>query len=497
MDPQEIELKLQLERGQRSALMRASCLRAARPLRRPFLALYFDTPDGDLARQGMSLRLRREGSEWKQTLKAGGSSTGGLHARGEWEFEAEGPVLDLARFRETPLAGVAHADRFHETLVEAFRVDVQRTLWQIGRDARRVEVVLDEGEVQSTTGRAAILEVEIESQGDDRNAMFDVAAQLIEAAPMRPSAITKAQRGFRLLHGEPSKPVQASPVELDPECSPAQAVRIAVAEALRQLQANEEGVLETSDPEFVHQLRVALRRLRSALRAHRRALEPGVEEGLKPELRWITSVAGAARDMDVLAGQTLPAMAREGAPLEKAGAFGARLERRRVAARRALRNALRSKRYASLVLAIARWLRSPEEHAPRHRADLRKFAGKAIQRGYEKTLAAGRDVETLDAAGRHRVRIEAKKLRYAVQGFSPLWSDSKTDAFLEVLSTLQDDLGRANDAAVAAELLEALGAPEELAGFARGWLGGETTVSIEPLARHLQALADAPRFWKG
>jgi triphosphatase len=473
---EEVEIKLQLERGRRRALLRAACLRASQPFETPFLALYFDTADADLARDGMSLRLRREGDGWKQTLKTRGSTTGGVHERDEWEHDAEGPVLDLARFRETPLAGLPHAHRLHETLVETFRVEVKRTLWNVGRGARRVEVVLDEGEVRAATGRAPILEVEIESKGRDTSAVFDIAACLVEAAPMRPGTITKAQRGYRLLHPEPLVPVRAADVELGPKCPPAQAVRIAVTEALRQLQGNEEGVLESNDPEFVHQLRVALRRMRSALRAHRRALETGVDHGLEPGLRWITSVAGAARDMDVLADQTLPAMAREGAPLG---------------------NALRSKRYALLVLALARWLRSPAEHAPRRRGDLRKFAAKAIQRAYRKTLAAGHDVEGLDAEGRHRLRIEAKKLRYAIQGFASLWPEDKAAAFLDVLSTLQDDLGRANDAAVATRLLEALGAPEELAAFARGWLGGETTVSTEPLGAHLEALARAPRFWKG
>lgn len=494
---EEIELKLQLERGNLPALKRAPLLRKARSQRRAFLAIYFDTADGDLAREGMALRLRLEGRDWKQALKVGAATgEGGLHTRGEWEFEAAGPVLDLAKFRETPLAKLPGAERLHETLVETFRVDVKRTAWTVGRDARRVEVVLDDGEVRAATGRAPILEVEIESKGEDANAVFDVAAKLVDAAPMRPSAITKAPRGCRLLRPEPLEPVRAGPVELDADRSPGHSARTAMAHALRQLQANEEGVLEGNDPEFVHQLRVALRRLRSALRAHRRALEPGIEEALTPELRWITQVAGAARDMDVLADQTLPAMARAGAPLEGTDAFARRLERRRTAARRALRNALRTKRYAILVLALARWLRSPAEHAPKHRRDVRKFAAKAIQREYKKTLAAGRDVGSLDAEGRHRLRIAAKRLRYALQGFASLWPTDETEPFLEALSTLQDDLGRANDAAVATALLESLGAPEALAAFARGWLGGETAVSIEPLAGHLHALARAPAFWK-
>lgn len=506
----EVEIKLQLESRRRAALLRAPALRRARPERLALLALYFDTPDGDLARHEMALRLRREEGRWMQTLKAGRGGAGGLHARGEWEFATEGPVLDLARFHDTPLADLAHASHLHETLVEAFRVDVRRTRWTIGRGASRVEVVLDQGEVRREADRTPILEVEIESKGSDPHALFDLAQRLVEHVPMRPSPVTKARRGHRLLHHERLAPVHARHAALDASASPAAAARATVAEALQQLQANEEGVLETADPEFVHQFRVALRRLRSALRSHRRALEPGFEESVTPELRWITGVAGEARDMDVFADTTLPAMAGTDSffdrkpPAEKRvcprytgeGAFVARLERRRARAHVKLRASLRSSRYGLLLLALSRWLHAPPRHAPRQHTNLRKFAAKAISRQYREVIGAGRDVASLDAEGRHQLRIAAKKLRYAVEGFASLWPNKKVDPFLEVLSTLQDDLGRANDAAVAARLLEALGAPGKLAAFAHGWLGGETTVSMDPLAGHFKSLEDAPQFWK-
>ena len=485
--PREVEIKLELEPGRRRQFLRLPMLRKPRGRRSALLAIYFDTPDGELTARGMALRLRRDGDRWVQTLKGGGGASGGLHSRDEWEYETREAELDLAKFADTPLAALPDARRLHERLVEAFRVAMTRTTWLLGSGQHAVEVALDEGAAYRGELAAPISEVEIESRSGQAGAAFAVAAQFLERVPLRPSAITKAERGYRLWRGAPLVPRKARPVALDRDALPAQSARVVVAALLDGLQANEEGVLASGDPEFLHQYRIALRRLRSALRAHRRALEPGLEESLGAELRWITRMAGSLRDLDVLALATLPAMAATGADASDA-VFLQRMEGRRRAARARLRRALASQRYARLVLAIARWLASPPRHAPAATASLTKFARKSIRRQRRRLLREADAIAAFDPAALHRVRIVAKRLRYTIEAFRSLLPADEADAWLATLGAVQDDLGRANDAAVATRLLGSLDAPPALAHFAEGWLANERRDAIGALPAHFDRL---------
>ena len=164
----EVELKLALDPADIARFRQARPLAAVKPTVTRVDGVYFDTPDCSLARQGMALRLRDAGGAWMQGLKAGRSGTGGLHSRHEWEFESDDHALDLARFRETPLARIDDVATLHERLHAAFRVTFDRTAWEL-TPARgsRLEVALDVGQVCTADAAEAICEVEIEClEGD-------------------------------------------------------------------------------------------------------------------------------------------------------------------------------------------------------------------------------------------------------------------------------------------------------------------------------------------
>ncbi len=487
----EVELKFELPPEAHAAFRKLAALNASPPKRAKLLALYFDTPRHDLARREMALRLRRSGRAWKQALKAGASGSGGLHSRDEWEYDRPGASIDLALFAQTPLARLPRAKSLHETLAEVFRVEVARTTWQVElAPGTRVEVALDRGLVRHGERTEPISEVEVESLEGAPLAVFDFAERLVERMALRPSAVTKAERGYRLAKGDALAPVKARPVAMRASMAPAQGARAALASALQQLQANEAGVLATRDPEFVHQMRIALRRLRSALRAFRKPTGPDLEARVRADLRWITQATGKARDLDVLATQTLPAM------LSACSAADSRALERRLAARRRkarddVRSALLSRRYARLLLVFAKWLARPTEpDAPRD-ASLRQFAGRMLQKRHARWMQSAQGAAEMSNAERHRVRIGAKRLRYVADGFASLYRRKRMDGYLAALSKLQDDLGRANDAVVAERLLHELCAPAPFAAFARGWLASETRASLEDLPRALKRVGRA------
>ena len=487
----EVELKFAIEAAARARLARSAPLAGAKPVRQRICALYFDTRDGELARHAMSLRLRRAGGRWIQSLKAGRSGRGGLHSREEWEFERAAPGLDLAAFAETPLAELPDAGQLHERLVPAFEVQVVRTAWEVApAPGCRVEVVLDVGSVRALGRAEPISEVEIECLEGDAGAAFDLAQRLLDELRLRPSAVTKAERGHRLFTGEAGKPVKAHPVVLDRSMPPIEAARALVGSALEQLQANEEGVLASNDAEFVHQARVALRRMRSALRIFRDAVGRERERAWRAQLAEFASALGLARDWDVFALETLPPALAAHGDAALARRLKARAARRRRRERESARAALATARYARVILDLARWLARVDPDPPAAPGEpLVRFAARVIRKRHKRVLALAQRLRELDAEGRHRLRIDAKRLRYGVEGLASLFESRRTARYRDTLAALQDALGEANDATAAGRLVAQLHAPAPVVAFAQGWYAARAAgepARLERLVRQLE-----------
>lgn len=245
---------------------------------------------------------------------------------------------------------------------------------------------------------------------------------------------------------------------------------------LRQVQCHGDGVVRSTDPECVHLMRVGLRRLRSALRLFSPWIAlPG---DLRDGLDWLGDALGVARDAEVLAHGTLPALAataradRSWDLLQQAAADNARA-RRCIAA-----TTVASAGYAGLIDSLAAWMQtapwrsSLDEAALRAlREPLAEHAGRMLARLHRKLLAAGRHLPKASPEKRHRARIAAKRLRYAAEFFEALYPPTAMQRYIRRLTSLQDALGLLNDAAVAEALLrrtaKAHHADASLAGTAR------------------------------
>lgn len=490
----EVELKFDLPPQAHAAFRRHPALASSRPRTTHLVATYFDTPGLDLRRHEMALRLRRAGRRWFQTLKAGRSGAAGLHSRNEWEFERREPSLDFGLLEGTPFSEAGFATG---SLREAFTVEFRRTAWEVEvSPGNRLEVALDRGEVRCGAKSEVVSEVEIESLSGDPFAVFELADRLLpETGPahLHPSATTKAQRGYRLAGDELPQPTRAVRAQLDPEMLPAEAARAVAAAALGQLHANLAGVLEGEDPEYLHQFRVALRRLRSAFGVFRKAEDTSTGP-LREELRWIGALTGPARDWDVFATATLPTLLQAHGDAGVARSLRSRVGHRRRAASQALREALRSARWARLLLALARWLAQTPGASPAQAESLPQFARRVVLKRQKRLLADAARLSALTPAERHELRLDAKRLRYALEGLAPLFRAKRLEAHLDALSEIQDDLGRANDAAVASRLLAELRPPAGFTEFARGWFAAEAHASAAGMERHAALLAAVPKL---
>lgn len=505
----EIELKLALDPVDAAAFRRHPLLREKAiegPVRRRVFNVYFDSPGLVLREHRMALRLRKAGGKWLQTLKTAGSATGGLHQRGEWELPLPAPQLDLALFRETPLAKLPDSKKLHLTLKPAFTTDFQRTTWLIETaPGQRVEVALDQGCARCGSKEYAICEVEIELIEGGAAAVFDVALALVGQITLQPDVLSKAERGYRLFQPTMLTPRRAATVELNKKWHAHQAWRSIAAACLDHFEANVEGALLSKDPEYIHQLRVALRRLHSAMRV----FKPVVEQRFADELRCLTGVLGEARDWDVLVAESLPALLKGYSDAALGKKLLAAARRRAAACRAAARAALTSRRYALLVIALGGWLSVSDEFVPAaepalneenataaaQAEDLSHFASREIRGRHRRLLDGVGALAGVSPLERHRLRIDAKRLRYAVDFFSSLFSRRRVAQYLKTLAGIQEVLGKANDAAVAERLIASLAPPEPFIHFARGWLAARTQAQMEGIATHFAGLKETRRFW--
>lgn len=504
----EIELKLAIDPLDAAAFRRLPLLREKnldRPKRRKVFNTYFDTPDLLLKQNAMALRLRKMGGKWLQTLKTAGTVTGGLRDHGEWEYPLQAPQLDLSLFRETPLVALAGSKQLHLTLKPVFTTEFYRTTWRVKTaPGQQVEVALDQGVLRCGESEAAISEVEIELLEGNAAAVFDVTTALASLIALRPESLSKAERGYRLFRPEPLEARRASAIELKRKWTPQQALQTIVASSLAHYVANVDGALNSDAPEYIHQLRVAMRRLRSALRTFKAANA----ETISAEVKWLAGALGDARDWDVLLMGNLPVLLDVFGDPNLTKTLMAAATQRQSDGRKSARVALASPRATLLVLAIARWVTVPGEltllparkvtvadAGDARTVKLTQFASQGIRQRHRRLLRDSAALTELTPEARHQVRIDAKRLRYLVDFFSSLFSKTRVERYEKILGRIQDLLGETNDDVIAMAHIESLSPPERFIEFARGWFAARTSANLAGMDPLIADLHDAKHFW--
>ena len=437
---------------------------ATRPVTKKLYSVYFDTPGHDLWRQGVALRLRRDGARWVQTVKGGGTVQGGLHQRTELETRLVGPLPDCAAIDSEAFSGLFSSPLLRAQLKPVFTTEFTRIrrILTLATETE-VEVCVDRGELRCGGHSEVICELELELKSGAPRHLYEVALQLLDSVPLRVENRSKAERGYALLRGDRPTPVRARAAVLTADMPVNDAFKAIVWATLNHLQANEHGTLGSRDPEYLHQMRVALRRLRSALGMFAKVLPEKQAAPLVSEVKWLAGMLGPARDWDVFMTETLPPVLSEFGDRDGPAALGKQCARLRQAARRRARTALDSQRYQRLVLALAGWLVAESWLRPRDeavlaalRAPATAFAGAVLERRFARVRKRGRNLQRLSAAELHRLRIAIKKLRYAVDFFATLYDAKRVRNLLARLSRLQNILGAMNDAAAVAGLTKAV-----------------------------------------
>jgi inorganic triphosphatase YgiF len=485
MENQEIELKFGVPQDVLGRLGEHPAF-AAPAQASELRSVYFDTPTHALKRRSLGLRVREGEGARRQTLKLDRPTS--PTQRSEWETEVRGDRPDLAALADTPAAAVLKDGEVAPVFITT--VERTRRLWTKGEDV--VEVSLDQGAITCGARSEPVQELELELKTGEPQALYALAAELAGQLNLRLLFASKAQRGYRLAEAADRRPQKGQVGGVDGETPAADGFRDVAQACLTQVAANAELLRERRSPEALHQTRVGLRRFRAALSAYRPMVEDAEFEALKTETKWLAGELDRARNLDVFIHDAFRATDAGAAQRGAFASFGSQLLHAQSQAYVQALTALDSPRFARLLLQISAWLNvgawlrseDPKAKALRERRS-DDFAGKRLDRAHRQVLKRGRKFAKLDDERRHRLRIKAKKLRYAAEFFADSFGRAKRrDRFFEALERLQDDLGVLNDAAVAPGLAREVVADRSAdAGFAAGVIVGARRGAIPKAVR--------------
>jgi triphosphatase len=511
--PIEVELKLELPPAAVPQLRKLPLIRSIEASAKRFkqVSVYFDTDEQKLRRQGLTLRVRRIGDRYIQTVKA--TRNANILVRSEWESEIADGQPDLAMARDTVLNGLL-THKSCRKLRPQFETRVRRTVFPLERDGAVIALALDEGTIKTGGASMRICEIELELQQGGQEHLFDVARLLTRALPVQLGLTSKSERGYRLLHGEQTAPVKFSAIALAPDMPTREAFREIGRACLQQIAGNEPALLK-DDAEGVHQMRVGLRRLRAAIALFSAMLEDPQTEKIKAELKWLTAELGPARELEVLIARVVRPVKQRRSGWDDIPKLSQQFARQRAAALARARGAIASERYRLLKIEIAAWLESGQWATPRDdlvrdrgAMPIETFASEQLSLDRRKLRKKAKSFAQLDAPRRHKLRIQAKKLRYAADFFSALFSGKRTgkrrEKFLAALEAVQDSLGDLNDIAVHESIISAAGIRHRpisrKRAFAAGLLTGREDARIDAAMAAAEAalgrFAKAKRYWR-
>ena len=503
----EVELKFEILAKDIPALEDSPLLGNLSCDRERQTSIYFDTPDESLREAGISLRVRESEGRYVQTVKvkADIAPGGGLFDREEYETPIPSSTPDLNGVR-APFEAKLGKKALGRAIEPMFETIIDRSVWRIVEQDNEVELVLDRGEVAANAASASIDEVELELLRGPAMRLFDLALELNESVPLRVSVLTKSERGYRLLDGNKRSVTKAEAITLSPDQTTGEGFQAIVFACIRHFRMNEALFADDRESAALHQMRVSLRRLRSALSLFKSMIGDFELAALRQELRWISSLLGQGRDLDVFVqkrldpGRTSPEL-WSAVVGQREAAFDAAIE------------AVNSERFRSLMIGMVQWLtlgkwRSFIDDAAAVREQpLGKFSSAMLDDLSRKVAKRGRHLARLDDEERHKVRIAGKKIRYASEFFGSLYGGGKQPnnyrAFVGALEDLQEQLGSLNDlvtaqtlSAAIASSLTSVSAREELFEHQASGQAGERKKLLKAGEAAYDKLIEASPFWR-
>jgi len=494
----ETELKLHITpenllRLRRHPYLRSLAITRARTLK--LYSIYYDTADLELRRRAMALRLRRVGKRYLQTLKGGGEVSAGLHQRNEWETSVPSEQLDFALLKA---AGGELPHGMRNRLQPVFVTDFSRNVRMLKFGEAEIELSMDSGEIRAGQAGCPISELELELKSGSPQQLFKLALALLDIVPMDVEHTSKAEYGYLLFSAaKPSASKGRFPV-LRKSQAVDSALQSLISACLAHVQSNIPGALLKLDEEYLHQVRVGLRRLRVALAiAHRYRPDTELAE-LRVQVARFGVELGRSREWDVFITQTLAPICTRLPEHEGLREVLHASARERQHQHAGMENSLASQDFQRLLLRFGAWMHGMQAiQGLRAEIPLEKFAIQVLEKRSKQVLRGGRELSGENAEQLHALRIACKKLRYSIEMLGGLFPEAKADAYVAGLSELQNILGTLNDIAVAHRLLNGLdnAARHDTLALIRGWMEHDYAERVTEFGQAWKQYAALKGFW--
>jgi len=468
--PVEIELKVGLPGPEAEAAI-VACLQeqgygveALDPVRN--LDTYLDTFDWSLMKNHLALRYRVSNGSAMYTLKSIGPIPDGIAKRMEREIPLDKPVDVPALIRVKEIRKLVEGMIFPRKLLEQIQVRTDRRRYRvISPEGAEIELAFDTSSfslrgLHKPRRAAKRAELEAEIRQGPETALGALASLLCGKFNYPPSTASKLEVAIQRFKVAPpsKKPPEKLRVRLDDRLD--LALRKILTDQFRRFREQLPGLQRDIDTEFVHQARVATRRMRSALRLFRGAAPESPAAYLEGELKWLGGALGEVRDLDVF----LLNLSRfrgqiERFPAGRKRTFENWIERHRRAPLKALGQALESPRYRHFERRILQFLERPlpsRPRAPRAMKPLGEVAPLIITEKFDAVIEQGRAVLANPKLKQfHRLRIQMKRLRYACEFMGPAY-DGALDPFIDRTVEIQDCLGELQDTVFTREFVDSL-----------------------------------------
>ena len=504
----ELELKLLAPQGTLEKLREAPFIVQHARNRGAFHRLetvYYDTPERLLFQHGMSLRVRRSGKHFVQTLKLL-PGIGQPLARRQWEAPVDGVTPDLAQLPADEVGGPM-TTLTNDALTPVFATKVRRHARQLDLPDASVEIAFDEGTIEAGARQEVLSEIELELKSGNAGVLFDLGTQLLDAAPLQVGTRSKAERGYALAFDVVQPAAKAELLGITAEHAVDDVIALLMGSCWHHLLKNHAVAKDGSDPEGVHQMRVALRRLRTICAMFRRDVPSPAFQAVNSEARWLMQQLGPARDWDVFAETTIARLVTAAPDVDLAGLREA-VERQRKSNYSALQTVLADVRSSRFLLLLGHTV---ERRGWRNEIDsealailsqpMPALADKILSRLHRKALKRGAHFRQLNIDAQHDLQIDLKKLRYAAEFFLPLYAGhGPAKRYVRRLAKVQAGLGRARDIASTRDLLHAIRQDDQSAfhlaiGAVAGWQARDRIAVKKTLRKRWRQFKATPAFW--
>lgn len=481
----EIELKFQLPESKKKSVLQALSKQKAQKIQ--LQAKYYDTAERLLAKNYVAIRLRQEGEHWVQTFKA--ASKNHLQRIEEDIYLgkcAQEPELDLSLYKHNQTVQTVLREVLGEAPAELqlqFQTNVQRTFHVFEFEGSHIEVCLDDGEIRTPTDHAQICEVEFELKQGSAADLIQFAKTWVDQYQLWLDVRSKAERGNLLAQGKVvSAATKAKTLNLDKDVSAEQAIKQIIENTLNHILPNAAAIADgVAEADHIHQARVGLRRLRSALK-HFSNWSAQIDPTWESQLADIFRALGQSRDNNAIQDSVIP-LVKQVCDFEFP--FPENIDTNIV-------GLLSDSKTTQLFLSLFSFSYSDQQS----KSKLSKQAAKSLTKLYQKILKDAAQFSSLAVEQQHRTRKRVKQLRYCIDFIAGIYPEKQVQQFLNKLQPIQEYLGFYNDLFVAEQIFEQQATEHPQFLFALGWVKAQQPHVAKKAAKKLQALSTKDIFWK-